>query len=404
MSSIRVPCDQCRQRRIRCDGHTPCASCLRTHLSCRRKYIRKRRGRKEGDGKQIAALRATEISDVQGFIVNCKEAGDILSSEDLPDLMKRCVGAYLEHMYPVMPLLKRSTLSDWFDRPLLANEHSMLFALCALVTTFMCGRSESIVGSVEWQSVARLFVRKSLLMRLEYDFIDDSTVLTLLSSFFLSVTFFELHNIRQCWFYLREAINLAQILGLHTNEFYQDMDDVDALFCRRIYDILFVTERSFAISRHKPVLLSHPLPPPAKMSRGEQEEGSEINPGFRQLVQVYSQLDVDFLHNWSQEGLVCSSFSRENRELDLVPDCDFILNTQKADIFVTQHWLDLTFWRAALQQGLLSTSAKSRSRTFSYPEDISLSLLLVLSSLPTESVEVHGLGIVSNMMYFSCSN
>ncbi|KAJ5619214.1 hypothetical protein N7510_003198 [Penicillium lagena] len=276
------------------------------------------------------------------------------------------------------------------------NEQTMLFALCALVTAFMCGRSESIIGCGEWASVAQRFIEKSHSARSEYNFIEDNTLLTLLASFFVAVTHFELHNARQSWFYLREAITLAQALGLHTDEFYRGMDYVGALYCRRIYNILFVTERSLAIARHKPVLLPHPLllpaPGPTDQLEGLEEQ-PEIDLGFRQLVHVYSQIDINFFNFWSRKGSISTYSTWEQCGSNLLPDCGVMSDAQKADIFVTQHWLDLVLWRAALQQGLLSTKAGSRSRTFSYPEDIAVSLLQALTLLPTESVEVHGLGI-----------
>ncbi|KAJ5783454.1 uncharacterized protein N7518_009131 [Penicillium psychrosexuale] len=277
------------------------------------------------------------------------------------------------------------------------NEQTMLFALCALVTAFMCGRSESIIGCGEWASVAHRLIEKSNSVRSEYNFIGDSTVLTLLASFFVGVTHFELHNARQSWFYLREAITLAQALGLHTDEFYCGMDYVSALYCRRIYNILFVTERSFAVARHKPVLLPRPLlfPAPGPNDQLEGlEEQPEIDVGFRQLVHVYSQIDVNFLDFWSEKETIGTTHSTWNLFCSkLLPDCVVMSDAHKADIFVTQHWLDLVLWRAALRQGLLSTKAGSRSRTFSYPQDVALSLLQTLTSLSKESVAVHGLGI-----------
>ncbi|KAJ5897098.1 uncharacterized protein N7473_006497 [Penicillium subrubescens] len=306
-------------------------------------------------------------------------------------------------MYPIMPLIRPSTLVEWLNRPTEPHEQTMLFALCALVTAFMCGRSESIIGCGEWAMVARRFIEKSHSVRSEYNFIEDSTPLTLLASFFVAVTHFELHDARQSWFYLREAITLAQVLGLHTNDFYRDMDYVSALYCRRIYNILFVTERSLAVARHKPVLLPRPLllPAPGPNDQVEGlEEQPEIDLGFRLLVHVYSQIDVNFLDFWSETGAIGSTHSTWDPFCsELLPDCGAIPDTQKADILVTQHWLDLMLWRAALQQGLLTNKAGSRSRTFSYPEEIALSLLQTLTSISKESVEVHGLGIVRLTTY-----
>ncbi|RJE26626.1 hypothetical protein PHISCL_01040 [Aspergillus sclerotialis] len=297
-----------------------------------------------------------------------------------------------------MPLFRPSALSQWLNQPQEPNKRSMLYALCSLVTAFMCGHSESIIGRGEWDAIARRLIEKSLSTRSEYSFVEDNSVLTLLASFFVAVTYFELHNPRLSWFYLREAITLAHALELHTEKYYRGMNYVDTLYCRRIYNILFVTERSLAIARHKLVLLSQPLPHPALAPDGSPEgleEQAEIDHGFRQLVRIYSQIDINFLDFWSRKGAPCSGSSWEQGGSSLLLDDGVISDAQRADICVTQLWFDLVLWRAALQQGLLSTKAELRSRTFSYPEDIALSLLRILSSLPSESVDVHGLGIVS---------
>ncbi|PKX89122.1 uncharacterized protein P174DRAFT_435811 [Aspergillus novofumigatus IBT 16806] len=351
MSSKRVPCDPCRQRRVRCDGSSPCTSCQRSQLACKREYIRRPRSPKHGSGKKIAALRAAqsqiEINQDHTTAAHQSPGNDLLSPENLPHLMERCIDVYLHRMYPIMPLFRPSTLYQRLNRPQEPNERSMLYALCALVTAFMCGRSESIIRCGEWAACARRIIEKCLLMRSEYSFVKDNTVLTLLASFFVAITYFELHDIRKSWFYLREAITLAHALGLHTDEYYRGMNHVDALYCRRIHNILFVTERSLAIARHKPVLLSQPLPLPTPgPDEGLKglEEQPEIDAGFRQFVRVYSQIDIDFLEFWSQRG-------SEQGGPNLLLDDGVMSDAQRADICVTQRWLDLVLWRAALQQG-----------------------------------------------------
>ncbi|KFY76947.1 hypothetical protein V498_09472 [Pseudogymnoascus sp. VKM F-4517 (FW-2822)] len=438
MPPQRVPCDICRQRRVRCAGGLPCTNCLRIGLDCKYEYVPKRRGPSSGSGKRIAALKAAQLSveahngntaqkkktePTSKFLAinlanpakddKTSRASEVkaqaiasvdtlsedsdLSETGLLVLVKRCVRIYMAQMYPIFPIFNPAEMFQMLDRPLRANERSMLLALCALVTTFMCRCSESIFGGLEWEPTAQYFLKESLATRSRYDYVQDDSLLTLLASFFISTTHFELHNIRRCWFYLREAITFAQVLGLHTEHFYHGLGHLDKVYCRRIYYILFITERtrSFAISRYKPVLFSKALP---LLADAPEEDQSEIDIGLRKLTRVYSQLGIEFIDNWCQIGSGSSHFSKlcPNFKFHLntvSEDCSFASDIQKANIMVTEHWLKLVFWKSALQNGALLWDAKMRSMTSSYPEDIALSLLQTLSSLPSESVEIHGLGI-----------
>jgi hypothetical protein len=392
MPADRVPCDQCRQRRIRCDGMLPCTSCQRAQLGCSREYVRKRRGPKYGGGKKIQALRTDQLPSAQENARGGMGRDGFLSAEGLSQLMELCVRIYVERMYLVIPLFRASDLIQRLKRPLAPNEYGMLCALCAMVITFMCDRSDYIIQGMEWRLVAQSLLEKCLATRSTYNFIEDNTVMTLLGSFFMAVSHFELGDSWSSWFYLREAITLAQGLGLDTGSFQDGVDNSDGVFHRRIYNILFVTERSLAISRHKPVLLSHALQPLSEMM---DEAQPDVDAGFCQLVRVYSQIDVGFIDFWRKENTASSTPPWKTSDIQLITDCPLLPDTQKADILVTQHWLEYVFWKAALRQGLISRQAVIRSRTFQYPEDLALSLLQVLSKLPSEAVELHGLGIVS---------
>ncbi|RMZ91516.1 hypothetical protein DV736_g1230, partial [Chaetothyriales sp. CBS 134916] len=52
------PCDQCRRRKVKCDGRRiPCERCTQSRLTCTRDIARKKRGPKKGSGSVIAKLR-----------------------------------------------------------------------------------------------------------------------------------------------------------------------------------------------------------------------------------------------------------------------------------------------------------------------------------------------------------
>ena len=87
---------------------------------------------------------------------------------------------------------------------------------------------------------------------------------------------------------------------------------------------------------------------------------------------------------------------------------------QRADVLITQQWLRLVFWQAALRLGLISSSAADSAFTYHYPVEIASSLCEIVKSLPPVAIQVHGLGIVSihttpantsvNMRFSSKSN
>ena len=115
------------------------------------------------------------------------------------------------------------------------------------------------------------------------------------------------------------------------------------------------------------------------------------------LVNSYHLLDSSFVDSWNEaSGAPASTltYTALQRQLNRPQPSDISLtDIQKADILVTQQWLRLIVWQSSMRQGLLSSTAEDESMTFRYPLQIAHSLLDVISSLPTTSIEVHGMGI-----------
>jgi hypothetical protein len=115
------------------------------------------------------------------------------------------------------------------------------------------------------------------------------------------------------------------------------------------------------------------------------------------LVNSYHLLDSSFVDSWNEAAEAPAStltYTALQRQLNLPhPSHILLTDIQKADILVTQQWLRLIVWQSSMRQGLLSSHAEDESMKFGYPLKIAHSLLNVISSLPTTSIEVHGMGI-----------
>ncbi|KAK7747665.1 hypothetical protein SLS62_008991 [Diatrype stigma] len=225
-------------------------------------------------------------------------------------LVPHCVELYFRHVYPIMPLVYMPAIRTAVARPggMEPAERNLIYALCALTSFHMSGKSLSsptaAMGAAvpapapSWEAVGRFFLDECIAARQgrDYDFLEDVSLGAAVSSFWLSTSFFEISQSRKSWYYLREALGLALDLGLHDDTSYRGLAPEDVLCRQRVFWILFITERSFAILRKKPLTLRRA---PRLPARGHPYEGPEIHAGFVKLVRSYMPLDESFVNAWN---------------------------------------------------------------------------------------------------------
>ncbi|KAH8881238.1 hypothetical protein GQ53DRAFT_754538 [Thozetella sp. PMI_491] len=498
----RTVCDHCRRRRIRCDGQFPCHQCLSASLTCKRDHVPRKRGPKRGHGRVINELRARESGkdrtsressvdfdigtddgpkstatsvpstppDISWHKVasdprNATEPQSIFTSDQYHPvsrsyhyLIPQCVELYYEHIYPIMPLLYMPTIRDMVTRPMEAPEKNLVYALCALTCFHMSGKSvqasqaAQAAGPDSWDKAGRFFLDECLSTRQSYDFLEDLSLFAVISSFWLSTSFFEINQSRKSWVYLREALTLAQDMGIHDDSTYAGLGPEEKLCRQRVFWQLFVTERSFAVLRNKPITLKKT---PSLPTTRHPYESPEIHSGFLQLISSYVPLDESFVTAWNEgsdphisaatylalqdvlsvppaflsRSRPSTPFSDDASTLShlsvsptLSPISTLPFNPaqplvtrrasvrdeasaagedqqpeptaiQKADLLVTQQWLRLIVWQSSFRQGLLSWAASHESMHFAFPLTIARRTASILQTVPSTAVEVHGMGI-----------
>lgn len=158
-------------------------------------------------------------------------------------LIPQCVELYYEHIYPIMPLLYMPTIRAMIHRPMTYPEKNLIYALCALTCLHMSGKSIQASGPESWEAAGRFFIDECISTRQSYDFLEDQSLYAVISSFWLSTSFFEINQSRKSWLYLREALTLASDLGLDDDSAYGGLSPEEKLCRLRVFWILFVTER-----------------------------------------------------------------------------------------------------------------------------------------------------------------
>jgi len=165
-----------------------------------------------------------------------------------------------------MPILYRDqirqTVSDMSHS---VEAYCLITAFCAfmliqpgivLKTSQLMEESSS---SITNPKLGNVLMEESVRMRKGYDYVESPTVNTVITSFFLFGCCFGLNKHNTAWFHLREATALAQILGMQDENTYLFDNVIETSRKRRLFWLLFVTERQVTISTFSPSLENHVL-------------------------------------------------------------------------------------------------------------------------------------------------
>ena len=307
---------------------------------------------------------------------------------------------FFANLYPIWPILHETRFRNLLRYPerLRSKDKCLVLAMCAVTVTHV--PSSTAVVLKARKAAAQHFIEQCLQIRLGHDWIGSASIATIQTSFFISSAQFELKKARPSWVYLREAITLAQEMGLYEHDgLPSNLDPVEILCHRRTIYFLQLSERGITILRNKPISIAKFRGPPEDVLEGEDPR---IVTGLRGLSQVFSLLDESFVQFWnagSQSNVQSQAKAKilavQHTLNSMTFDADRLTDIQRADILTTQEWLRLVFWQAAMRQGLVSSNAEDPSLSYQYPQMIAKSLCVVLDSLSTSAVFVHGMGIVS---------
>ncbi|KAI2793412.1 hypothetical protein POX_b03467 [Penicillium oxalicum] len=200
--------------------------------------------------------------------------------------------------------------------------------------------------------------------------------------------------------YLREAISIAQIMGLHRESSYVHLTTREQRMRQRIMSLLFVTERGVAMLHKLPVILQFNS---RFVNLDESDDETHVLPAFKKLVTLFSLIDQSgvfaSLHNSDEvqpfDGISAinrGTFSSLQRQLR---EAAFQLretnDIQMADIWVTTQWMQAILWRASMSRRFATFDTPQQPVTsLSHPIQIAKDFLEAMSRLPSSALEAHG--------------
>ncbi|KAF1833007.1 hypothetical protein BDW02DRAFT_402713 [Decorospora gaudefroyi] len=433
----RRACDPCSVRKVRCDGNLPCSRCeaaswdctyMKTHGKSGPKGPRRtteaaikrlqERSKSSHDGSRSNSEASFDtgspapadlpyvdlqysMSDPDADTAGWLNVTSTISSpahKDSQRISTSCISQYLEiyiaRGYGIWPVVDAEALTArLLTHPDDLEAYALAAAICAaIVSQFSLDVEPGNPVDRHYRVSSNAFESEAKKARTESDHLENVTVFSLLSTFFLHVYSANVGRMNASTILLGEAIFKAHILGLHKPSYYQHMNAEQTQYALRVYWLLFITERAHSLQHDVPTTLKRA----PDLPRLEDLHDGSVTPAFVQLCRLFNILDITIT---ADPATARHALARAQQQLNSDDDPRSLENElQRADITMTQQWMRIFLWQHALNvTNLSSRSSQDEEFSFRFPAKVAQNVLSNLSSLSRESVEAHGPGMESKL-------
>ncbi|KAJ5784675.1 uncharacterized protein N7503_009887 [Penicillium pulvis] len=321
-----------------------------------------------------------------------------------PQILLAHVNVYLKYLFPIMPVVRGDQLRRDSHQPerLLPQRYAFLAALCAATHIQL-----KLDGANPVQDPARMqtlgegdvlvsgekLLEEAVRARRECDIVEDISIENLLTSFFLFASYGNLDKQTHAWFYLCQATSMAFTLGLHRESSYADFQVEEAEERRRVFWLLFITERGYALQQSKPVMLRSSIHKPQVLC----SEDPILAYGFINLINIFEKLTAN-LYDWVSagggDGLVEQAPTSVIQSSLCKPiTLDGVLEIQQVDILITQQWLQAMMWKLSMSHATQPGSKDESVLPFHLPVLVGKAVMSVIGTASQGAVDAHGIGM-----------
>lgn len=302
-------------------------------------------------------------------------------------------------MFPIMPIIDRNVYlnpSFYTNSNLFTSDtYSFLCSICAATIVQL---DESIPQPPPLRPNKRtddLFADECLRERKNYDYIETPSTLNVMTSFFMFAYYGNHEKHAKAWHYLQESITFSENLNMDDESSYAKLDGVEAQWRRRLYWLLFITERAYAVQRRKHTRLHANVHLPSVFD----SEDPQLLNGFVNLANLFAAVDDNFVRAWrgSRRQSLCNEawLAETQKQLDAAAlALGNISETQQMDISVTREWLHVLAWQMGVSNGLIWGKGEGGMR-LDYPIELARKVVEITAGANALALDSHGIGMVS---------
>ncbi|KAL1898280.1 hypothetical protein Sste5346_003688 [Sporothrix stenoceras] len=327
------------------------------------------------------------------------------------EMVKACIDFFFAHMYPTMPILNRQRVEqDAMSLDTTLDTYCLLCSLCAfmMLQPGMPMPAADPYGpeSIPGASIitATLLLEETLRVRKGYDYMQAPTLYTIATSYFLFACHYGLDLQDKAWCNLREAATLVHLVRMNKEEAYQTWDKVDATRRRRLYWLLYVAERAYALQHDRPLSLKATVDLPTPADDPSDPLAGQLV-GFCRLASLFRPFAGAFVDNWNKARSGCTSShvaslqKQQNDTISALASAD----PQLGDVVRNQQWLQNLAWQINLAKGGTNSAGNDMSAYQYSMMDVSREMIPMAASFSNQgSSELLNSGLVSFVFPFAC--
>ncbi|KAJ9634451.1 hypothetical protein H2204_006276 [Knufia peltigerae] len=415
-AAVSKACDACRRRKVKCSLGQPCASCLDAGLKCTFLTTRQRKGRKGASAHVINEIRNSQ----ETTILSQTDHSSSTSQQDQPGL--------LHGASEPRPHSERLPTPIGVGAVIVSRPENLLplpFDSLNYTSPTFSNLPESITSpQVDTSSTKPRFTRNAGLQpnRVVDEFAgvflyDLSSTVPILNAELIEQTVSAAtHNNDDeayglvcafCAFVLLQTDMISEsylaVAGVHQkpSEYGQallkealairgHLDSLAIPSLQTLFLIFFIYGCHSALGKHRQAwyLLRETttLYIAATMDSANEDLDEMFGPLFWLLL--ISERYLVELEQKIRTGVPAS--------LDVV-------DTQLANIRVSQQWLRTIIWQLCTMLGYLSSDAVHENLTFRYPLKIAQDLAISTWKLPHHSMQMHGIGLTEKVFDITCT-
>ncbi|KAL3475635.1 fungal-specific transcription factor domain-containing protein [Aspergillus californicus] len=320
-----------------------------------------------------------------------------------PPVLLAHVNVYLKYMFPIMPVVRKEDLQQDCHHPerLSPQRYAFLASLCAATHIQLKLDGATPVADASHLQTAdgnslmsgEELLSEAVRARRDSDILEDMNIESLLTSFFLFASYGNLDRQDHAWFYLCQATSMVFTLGLHREPTYSELSPEEAEQKRRVFWLLFITERGYALQQAKPVMLRNSIHKPQVLC----SDDPILAYGFINLIGVFENLSVN-LYDWVSAGgrdgtSEMPPTSAIQASLSKPISLEGVSEIQKVDILITQQWLQAMMWKLSMTRASQPGSRTETVLPFHLPVLVGKAVMSVIGDASQGAVDAHGIGM-----------